>query len=652
MRIGTHSKRTRQSRIHAKTSYGIVTLKTRERLCKEPMSTVNDAQPGEGATPEHPESFTPGKITITETMNIPWIYRKIARDKPNHVAIERKSEINTWVPVTWRQLESEVRAVARGLIALGVKPGDHIAIMSHTRYEFTLFDLAIWSVGAQGVPIYETDSAEQAAWIIEDSRIRFAIAETTQMGEILTSLQKRHKHFQQTFVIEAGAQNTISALGNLEDDSEIDRRIDAIHADDLATIIYTSGTTGRPKGARLSHRNLLHVAINGPLDDNLSAIVNGNQRTLLFLPMAHVFARFINLMALYCGTVVGYSPDTKNLVADMQSFKPTYVLAVPRVFEKIYNAADAKAGHGMKLKLFRHYAKAAIAYSRAMDTPEGVTALQRAEHEVGDRLVYQTLRSITGGNLRYAISGGAPLGERLGHFFRGVGITVIEGYGLTETSAPTTVNLPGAQRIGSVGRAYPGTRVSVDDDGEIIAQGDHIFLGYNNNDKATKAAMTDDGWFRSGDLGTIDDDGFVWVTGRKKELIVTAGGKNVAPAVLEDRLRGHPLISQVVVVGDGKPFIAALVTLDTEMLPAWMKNHGLEPSTVTEAIADPQVLAAIDRAVKRANEAVSRAESIRKFTVLPVDFTVQNGYLTPSLKVKRNAVLADFADTIEQLYTT
>lgn len=472
-----------------------------------------------------------------------------------------------------------------------------------------------------------------------------------QMGEILAPLQKRFKHFEKTFIIEAGAQETISGMGRLEDDSEVDRRIDAIKADDLATIIYTSGTTGRPKGARLSHRNLLHVAINGPLDDHLSRIVNGNQRTLLFLPMAHVFARFINLMALYIGNVIGYSPDTKNLVADMQSFKPTYILAVPRVFEKIYNAADAKAGHGVKLKLFRHYAKAAITYSRALDTPEGPTAVMKADHQIGDRLVYQTLRSITGGNLRYTISGGAPLGERLGHFFRGVGITVLEGYGLTETSAPTTVNLPGVMRIGSVGRAYPGTRVRVDEDGEIIAHGDHVFLGYNNNDKATQEVKTSDGWIRTGDLGTIDDDGFVWVTGRKKELIVTAGGKNVAPAILEDRLRGHPLVSQVVVVGDGKPFIAALVTLDAEMLPAWMKNHGLGAASVAEAVSDPQVLAAIDRAVKRANEAVSRAESIRAFRVLPTDFTVQNGFLTPSLKVKRAAVLSAYADTIEQIYT-
>ena len=597
-------------------------------------------------------SHCPGKIKVTDSMSIPWVMRNHAIDRAEKVVFERKSSINTWVPVTWRQFYAEVRELARGLIAMGVQPNDHIAIMSHSRYEFALFDQAVWAVGAQLIPIYETDSTQQARWIIDDAHCRIAIAETRQLHDVLAPILNDVEHFETIHVIEEDAVDKISALGQPECDEEIDRRIDATTADDLATIIYTSGTTGLPKGARLSHRNLLHVAINGPLDDGLSHIIGGYQRSLLALPMAHVFARFICIMSMYSGNVTGFAPDAKNLVTDIQSFKPTYILAVPRIFEKIYNAADAKAGRGLKLKLFRHYAKVAIKYSRALDTPEGPSLQLRAQHRAGDRLVYSTIRNLLGGDLANSISGGAPLGERLGHFFRGIGITVHEGYGLTETSAPTTVNTPHFIRIGSVGPAYPGCYVSIGEDGEILCKGDHVFREYNNNPEATAEAFTEDGWFHTGDLGRIDDDGFVYITGRKKELIVTAGGKNVAPAILEDRLRGHPLVSQVVVVGDQKPFIGALATLDSEMLPGWLRNHGLPEMSAKEAAENPQVLAAIDRAIKRANEAVSRAESIRKFRILPIDFTVANGYMTPSMKLKRAAVLRDFADDIEKIYAT
>ena len=597
-------------------------------------------------------SHCPGKIKVTDSMSIPWVMRNHAIDRAEKVVFERKSSINTWVPVTWRQFYAEVRELARGLIAMGVQPNDHIAIMSHSRYEFALFDQAVWAVGAQLIPIYETDSTQQARWIIDDAHCRIAIAETRQLHDVLAPILNDVEHFETIHVIEEDAVDKISALGQPESDEEIDRRTDATTADDLATIIYTSGTTGLPKGARLSHRNLLHVAINGPLDDGLSHIIGGYQRSLLALPMAHVFARFICIMSMYSGNVTGFAPDAKNLVTDIQSFKPTYILAVPRIFEKIYNAADAKAGRGLKLKLFRHYAKVAIKYSRALDTPEGPSLQLRAQHRAGDRLVYSTIRNLLGGDLANSISGGAPLGERLGHFFRGIGITVHEGYGLTETSAPTTVNTPDFIRIGSVGPAYPGCYVSIGEDGEILCKGDHVFREYNNNPEATAEAFTEDGWFHTGDLGRIDDDGFVYITGRKKELIVTAGGKNVAPAILEDRLRGHPLVSQVVVVGDQKPFIGALATLDSEMLPGWLRNHGLPEMSAKEAAENPQVLAAIDRAIKRANEAVSRAESIRKFRILPIDFTVANGYMTPSMKLKRAAVLRDFADDIEKIYAT
>ncbi|MBP3223355.1 MAG: long-chain fatty acid--CoA ligase [Actinomycetaceae bacterium] len=598
-------------------------------------------------------SFTPAKIKITSEMTIPKVFRRIARENKKHIAIERKTSVNTWLPVTWQQFEHEYRSLARGFIGLGIQPGDRVALMCHTSYEFSLIDFALWSIGASAIAIYETDSAEQAQWIIEDSHCRFAVVENLGMEAIVTTAQKSCPFLEKIFVLDHEALNTIASISEEIKDDEIDARIDNLKADDVATIIYTSGTTGKPKGARITHRNLLSVAMNGPLDDDLFNLITGrDKRNLIFLPMAHVFARFTNIMALYAGNTVGYTADIKNLAADMQSFKPTYILAVPRVFEKIYNAADASTGKGVKHKLFRHYVNIAIQYSKALDTPEGPSRRLRIEHRLGSKLIFSKLHTIMGNNLQGVISGGAPLGERLGHFFRGIGITLLEGYGLTETSAPCCVNRLGNIKVGSVGLAYPGCHITSDEHGELLVKGDSVFDGYHNNDEATREAFTEDGWYKTGDIGTIDDNGYVWITGRKKELIVTAGGKNVAPAVLEDRLRGHPLISQVVVVGDQKPFIAALITLDEEMLPTWLTNHNLPPMSVHEASTNPQVIAAIDRGIARANEAVSRAESIRKFTILTNDFTVANGYLTASMKVKRGKVLKDFAHTIEEkLYT-
>ncbi|MBM7825699.1 long-chain acyl-CoA synthetase [Arcanobacterium pluranimalium] len=597
-------------------------------------------------------SFTPGKIQVTESMSVPALLRRLGEEAPKRTVIERKSTFsNQWVSVTFGQFINEIREVARGLIASGIKPGDKIAIMAHTSYEWSLFDFAIQFAGAHAIPIYETSSTDQAKWIISDAGIRAAVVENANLKNVLEPLLGKIKGFDTIWMLSDDAQGKLTQLGANIDDAEIDKRIDAVRADDLWTIIYTSGTTGRPKGVELTQRNVLHVVMNGPTHSGLIKILSSKgSRTVLFLPMAHVFARFINLVVFFGGSVIGYIPDTRNLVSDMQTFKPTFVLAVPRVFEKIYNAADAKAGSGLKLRTFRSFAKVAINYSRALDTPEGPSKALSLQRQLGDKLVYSTIRELMGGRLKYAISGGAPLGERLGHFFRGMGITVFEGYGLTETSAPTTVNRLDKIKIGSVGAAYPGCYVKVADDGEILVKGDHVFKRYYNNPKATAEAFTDDGWFRTGDIGRIDDEEYVWITGRKKELIVTAGGKNVAPAELEDRLRGHPLISQVVVVGDKRPFIGALITLDADALPQWLSNHNLEPIPLSQAINDPQILASIDRAVKRANNHVSRAESIRKFVILPSDFTVENGYLTPSLKVRRNQVLEDFADTIEELY--
>ena len=597
-------------------------------------------------------SFVPGRIEITESMSVPALFRRLAEETPRKAVVARKSELtNQWVEVTFQEFEHEIRRVACGLIASGIKPGDKIAIMAHTSYEWALFDLAIQFAGACAIPIYETSSTEQAEWIISDAEVKAAFVEDATMRAVIDPIFNKIDHFEQIWTISDGAQDKLSVLGESIDNHVLDELIENTKADDLWTIIYTSGTTGRPKGVELTHRNVLHVVMNGVTNENLVVLLSGkNARTLLFLPMAHVFARFIFVVALYGRNIVGFSPNIRNLVSDMSTFKPTLVLAVPRVFEKIYNAADAKAGRGMKLAMFRRFAKIAIKYSEALDTPEGPSAKLKAMHKIGDAVIYAKLREITGGHLVGAVSGGAPLGERLGHFFRGVGIPVYEGYGLTETSAPTCVNQPTRMRIGSVGPAYPACYVKVAADGEVLVKGDHIFRRYHNNPEQTAKAFTEDGWFRTGDIGRIDEDGYVFITGRKKELIVTAGGKNVAPAPLEDALRGHPIISQVVVIGDKKRFISALITLDADALPQWLANHQLEPMTVSQAVNDPQVIAAIDRAVKRTNESVSRAESIRKFKILPGDFTVQNGYLTPSLKVRRNEVVRDFADEIAEIY--
>uniref|UniRef100_UPI0028118B3E AMP-dependent synthetase/ligase n=1 Tax=Streptomyces alfalfae TaxID=1642299 RepID=UPI0028118B3E len=407
--------------------------------------------------------------------------------------------------------------------------------------------------------------------------------------------------------------------------------------------------TGRPKGVELSHGNFVDNARNGVAALHDVCATPGS-RTLLFMPLAHVFARFIQMVAIEAGSPLGHTPDTRNLLADFASYRPTYILAVPRVFEKVYNSAEQKAGHGAKLRLFRWAAKVSITYSRALDTEAGPSAQLKAAHALATTLVLRKLRDAMGGSLRYAISGGAPLGERLGHYFRGLGLVVLEGYGLTETTAPSAVNRPGLTKIGTVGPAYPGTSLRVDDEGNVFAKGPHVFRGYHDDAAATAEVLDADGWFATGDIGTLDDDGYLRLTGRAKELIVTAGGKNVAPAVLEDRFRGHPLVSQVVVVGDGRPFIGALVTLDADMLPGWLAMHGLPPMDARAAATHPEVLAALDRAAARANEAVSRAESIRKVRVLDGDFTEANGYLTPSLKVKRALVLKDFAADVEELY--
>ena len=601
------------------------------------------------------EISAPLLVPVHDGMTGPWALAERVRTNPDGPLIARKSSVGgRWRGMPARAFRDQVRQVAAGLVARGLEPGSAIGIMSHTSYEWTLLDFAAWEAGLVVVPIYETSSAEQARWILTDADVRLVVVEDVAMETMLTSLTATAPELGdlQVLSIARGAITELMAAGRDIGGSayaDLDARTGRLGSADPATIVYTSGTTGRPKGVELTHGNLIHLSVNTVA--HVPEVLGAPEvRALLFLPLAHVLGRFVEI-AIVCSPagVLGHSPDVKNLVTDLASFRPTFVIAVPRVFEKIYNAADARST-GAKQKVFRLAAKTAIAYSRALDAPEGPSRGLRAQRAVFDRMVFSRLRDLLGGRVGHVISGGGPLGERLGHFYRGAGITVLEGYGLTETAAPCTVNLPDATRIGSVGPPLPGTSVRLDDDGEILIKGIGLFRGYHNNPAATAEAL-DDGWLRSGDLGSLDSEGFLWITGRKKELIVTAGGKNVAPAILEDRLRGHPLVSQVLVVGDGRPCIGALVTLDAEMLPLWLASHGLEDMDPVEAAQDPRIRAALERAVARANEAVSRAESIRTFTVLPGDFTVANGLLTPSLKVRRAQARERFAEEIDALYT-
>ena len=563
--------------------------------------------------------------------------------------IEREATTDArWEPVTAREFDAAVVAVAKGLVARGIEPGQSVGIMSRTRFEWTLLDFAIWAAGAVPVPLYETSSAEQVQWILSDADVRLLVVETAEHAAVVAETRSTLTGLQAVLVLDDGAIDTLAGDGAEVSDEEITRRRAVATGADVATIIYTSGTTGRPKGVELTHGNFVDLALNVVAELGEQVCPPGS-RTLLFMPLAHVFARFVEVLVVPAGVILGHTPDTRDLVADLGTFKPTFILSVPRVFEKIYNSAEQKAAAGGKRAIFQRAAKTAIVYSRALDTPKGPNLWLRLQYKVADALVLHKLRAVLGGAAKFAISGGAPLGERLGHFYRGVGLTVLEGYGLTETTAPTNITVPKKAKIGTVGPPLPGTTVRIADDGEIRVKGCQVFRGYRNNPAATAEAF-DDGWFRTGDLGSMDSDGYLRITGRKKEIIVTAGGKNVAPAVLEDRLRGHPLISQVVAVGDAKPFIGVLLTIDADALPGWLATHGLPDMDVRTAATDPDVRAALDRAVERTNRAVSRPESIRKYTVLTTDFTVANDYLTPSLKVKREKVLRDFADEIEALY--
>ena len=567
---------------------------------------------------------------------------------PDRVALRRRVD-GEWRDVSSAVFGAEVLALAKGLIAAGVEAGDRIALMSKTRYEWTLIDFAVLSIGAVVVPIYETSSAEQVEWILSDSGATAIFVETDAHEATVDSVRESAVAGLSVWRIEGDALADLGARGADLSDDQVHKRREAVTPTDLASIIYTSGTTGRPKGCQLLHLNFITEVSEVTVE--LRHLFNEDTSTLLFLPIAHVFGRVIEIGALATGSTLGHTADVKNLIADLAAFQPTFILSVPRVFEKVYNTARQKAHADGKGKIFDMAERVAIRYSQALEHGSVPLPL-KLQHAVFDRLVYGKFRAALGGRCTAAISGGAPLGARLGHFFRGVGLTIYEGYGLTETTAGICVNRPDALRIGTVGPPVGGTSVRIADDGELLFKSNLVFAGYWRNEAATADAIDAEGWFHTGDIGEIDQDGFVTITGRKKELIVTAGGKNVAPAVLEDRLRANWLVSQCLVVGDRQPFIAALVTIDPEGFPTWLEKTGRPATTnLADVVDDPALRAEVQSAIDDANKAVSKAEAIRKFTILPFDWTEATGQLTPSLKLKRNVVQKECAAEIAALYS-
>jgi long-chain acyl-CoA synthetase len=555
-----------------------------------------------------------------------------------------------WRDISAADFQTAVIALAKGFAAAGIQPGEKVGFLARTTYEWTLVDFALFYAGAVMVPIYETSSPSQIQWILEDSGAIALIVESPEHFARVDEVRGDLPLIREVWQLHLGAIDTLTAQGASVEDAEIERRRSLAVGSDIATLIYTSGSTGRPKGCVLTHSNFVELSRNSAKALDEVVQVPGAS-TLLFITTAHVFARFISILDIHAGVRTGHQPDTRQLLPALGSFKPTFLLAVPRVFEKVYNSAEQKAEAGGKGKIFRAAADVAIEHSKLVEEGKKIPFGTKLKFALFNKLVYSKLREAMGGNVAYAVSGSAPLGPRLGHFFHSLGVVILEGYGLTETTAPATVNLADKSKIGTVGPALPGVGVRLADDGEIEVRGINVFKEYWNNPEATAEAFSEGGWFRTGDIGSFDSEGFLTITGRKKEIIVTAGGKNVAPAALEDPIRANPIIGQVVVVGDQKPFISALVTLDSEMLPTWLANNGLAADmTLADAAKNDAVRAEIQRAVDAANARVSRAESIRKFTVLESEWTEASGHLTPKLSIKRNVIMNDFADEISAIY--
>ncbi len=595
------------------------------------------------------EYSSPIRIHTPQQSNITDLLLRHANSAANPALFSKPGPDSSWQDVTASQFAADAKAIAKGFIANGIDAGERIALMAKTRYEWTLVDFAIWFAGCVTVPIYETSSPSQVAWIISDSDAKAVVLESAAHENVV----RRAAHEEQLELLDHvwqfdGGLEQLVEDGRAIDDDLLESRRAAVSLSHIATIIYTSGTTGRPKGCELTHGNFVELAENAAA--SLPDAVYPGASTIMFLPLAHVFARFISVINVAAGCRTGHTPDVKNLLGDLQSFKPNFILAVPRVFEKVYNSAMLKAEDGGKGKIFHAGVDVAVAYSKAQQTGK-IPLVLTLKHKLFDALLYKKLRDAMGGNIRHAVSGGGPLGERLGHFFNGIGVTILEGYGLTETTAPITVNTLDRIKIGTVGKPLPGNAVRIASDGEILAKGICVMSGYHDRPELQDEAFTD-GWFHTGDIGELDDDGYLSITGRKKEIIVTSSGKNVIPALLEDQIRADALVSQCVVVGEGRPFIAALVTLDDEALPGWLDRHHLDKNSSLEELAqNPTVRETIEKVIAKANTSVSRAEAIKSFRIVAADFTEETGHLTPSLKIKRAAVLKDYNELIEEIYS-
>ena len=599
---------------------------------------------------------SPAEVIVDPSLNLTSLVERHRANSADPVLYRRQMSPGNWQPVRAQQFHQMVTDLAKGMIAAGIRPGDRVGIMSRTRFEWTVIDFAIWYAGAVSVPVYETNAAAQAAWalshseavaiFVEDEKLLARIAEAEELSASAEEpMQLKHR-----WVIENGDLDELSARASEVSDEQLEQARTRATCDDIATIVYTSGTTGRPKGCPLTHGNFLNLSANTRFVE--SEIANPRNSSILFLPLAHVLARLIQVLALDAGVVIGHSPNIKNLAADLDSFKPTMLLVVPRVFEKVYEGAKAKAEKGGSLNkaLFDRSVDIAIAWSKAKVTGH-VSFKLAAQYALYDRLVYSKLRAALGGQLHYAVSGGGPLGERLAHFFHAVGVQVIEGYGLTETCAPIAAGRINPYQIGRIGPLLPGAEGTIAEDGELLVRGVGVMKGYYKNPEEDAQAFTEDGWFRTGDLAEFDEAGLLKIVGRKKEIIVTAGGKNVIPGIAENHLRTSPLVSQAMLVGDEKPFIAALVTLDPDTLPEQLEHLGLPRSlSIPEAAVHPAVRAAVQRIVDEANQLVSRAEGIREFRIMNRDLTEEDGYLTPSHKIRRAKVLQDFSSYVDEMY--